>query len=41
MRIDKDVAVAMSDGLVLRSNVYRPAARGRYPVLLAQAATSS
>src|SRR3546814_3277767 len=31
---EKDVAVAMGDGLALHVNVFRPAAAGRYPVLL-------
>lgn len=31
---EKDVPVAMSDGLVLRVNVFRPAAQGRYPVVM-------
>ena len=31
---EKDVAVAASDGLVLRANVFRPEASGRYPVLV-------
>lgn len=34
MRIDWDVAVAVSDGVVLRADVFRPLAEGRYPVLL-------
>jgi predicted acyl esterase len=34
MRIDKDVDIPMSDGLVLKANVYRPAAEGKYPVLV-------
>jgi hypothetical protein len=34
MRIDWDVPIAMSDGLVLRSDVYRPVADGRYPVII-------
>lgn len=33
--IDKDVDIATSDGLVLKANVYRPAAPGRYPVVMA------
>jgi len=32
--VDRDVPVAMRDGTVLQSDVYRPAAAGRYPVLL-------
>ncbi|MCC6535139.1 MAG: CocE/NonD family hydrolase [Burkholderiales bacterium] len=34
MRIDWDVPVAMDDGLVLRADVFRPIAAGRYPVIL-------
>src|SRR5487761_2573129 len=34
MRIDWDVAIGMDDGLVLRADVYRPVADGRYPVIL-------
>jgi len=34
MRIDWDVPVAMDDGLTLRADVFRPAAEGRYPVIL-------
>jgi predicted acyl esterase len=34
MRIDYDVPVAMDDGLVLRADVFRPQAEGRYPVIL-------
>ena len=34
MSIDRDVAIVMDDGLVLRGDVFRPPARGRYPVLL-------
>ena len=35
MRIDWDVPLAMSDGVVLRADVYRPVEEGRYPVILA------
>ena len=35
MRIDWDVPLAMSDGVVLRADVYRPVKEGRYPVILA------
>lgn len=35
MRIDWDMPVRMSDGTVLRCDVFRPSAEGRYPVLLA------
>ena len=34
MKIDWDVPVEMDDGLVLRADVFRPAAEGRYPVIL-------
>ena len=34
MRLDKDVAVPMRDGALLRANVFRPEAPGRYPVLM-------
>jgi predicted acyl esterase len=32
--IEWDVPIEMDDGLVLRADVYRPAAEGRFPVLL-------
>ncbi|MBI3801445.1 MAG: hypothetical protein HY268_31285, partial [Deltaproteobacteria bacterium] len=32
--IEKDVPVLMRDGVVLRADVFRPAAPGRYPVIL-------
>ena len=34
MRVDKDVCIEMTDGVVLSANVFRPAEEGRYPVLL-------
>ena len=34
MRVDWDVPIAMDDGLVLRADVFRPRAEGRYPVIL-------
>jgi predicted acyl esterase len=34
MTFEKDVAVEMSDGLSLRLNVFRPAAPGKYPVVM-------
>ncbi len=34
MRIDWDVPITMDDGLVLRADVFRPVAAGRYPVIL-------
>jgi putative CocE/NonD family hydrolase len=32
--LEKDVAVPMRDGVVLRADVYQPAASGRFPVLV-------
>jgi len=34
MRVDRDVAVPMRDGAVLRCNVYRPDSAERFPVLM-------
>jgi predicted acyl esterase len=34
MKIDWDVPIAMDDGMVLRADVFRPVAEGRYPALL-------
>ena len=34
MRVDWDVPIAMDDGIVLRADVFRPPAEGRYPVIL-------
>src|SRR5258706_12361274 len=34
MQIDWDVPIRMDDGLVLRADVFRPARKGRYPVIL-------
>ncbi|MBX6426331.1 MAG: CocE/NonD family hydrolase [Variibacter sp.] len=34
MRIDWDVPIKMDDGIVLRADVFRPLAEGRYPVIL-------
>src|SRR5437660_3179644 len=34
MRIDWDVPIEMDDGLVLRADVYRPEAEGRFPAIL-------
>ena len=34
MRIDWNVPIAMDDGIVLRADVFRPVAEGRYPVIL-------
>src|SRR3954453_4230779 len=33
---EKDVPITMSDGIILRANVYRPDKPGRYPVVLTQ-----
>ncbi|MDI9330473.1 MAG: CocE/NonD family hydrolase [Alphaproteobacteria bacterium] len=35
MRFEQDVAIEASDGLLLRANVFRPDAPGRYPVVMA------
>jgi uncharacterized protein len=34
MHIDWDIPITMNDGLVLRADVFRPIAEGRYPVIL-------
>jgi uncharacterized protein len=34
MRIDWDVPITMDDGIVLRADVYRPIAEGRYPAIM-------
>ncbi len=34
MQIDWDVPIKMDDGLVLRADIYRPIAKGKYPVIL-------
>jgi uncharacterized protein len=34
MQIDWDVPIEMDDGLVLRADVFRPTAEGKYPVIL-------
>lgn len=34
MALDKDVRIALSDGTVLRADVYRPVKDGKYPVLM-------
>jgi predicted acyl esterase len=36
MKVEKDVGIPMRDGVVLRCNVYRPSADGRFPVIMAQ-----
>jgi uncharacterized protein len=34
MRIDWDMPITMDDGLVLRCDIYRPSADGKYPVIM-------
>lgn len=34
VRFERDVAVSVRDGTILRVNVFRPAAKGRYPVIM-------
>jgi uncharacterized protein len=34
MRVDWDVPIRMEDGVTLRADVFRPAAEGRYPVIM-------
>jgi predicted acyl esterase len=34
MRVDWDAPIAMDDGTILRADVFRPVAEGRYPVIL-------
>jgi putative CocE/NonD family hydrolase len=34
LRVDRDLAVPMRDGVALRADVYRPAREGRFPVLV-------
>ena len=34
MRIDWDVPIAMKDGIVLRADIFRPLAEGRYPAIM-------
>jgi uncharacterized protein len=34
MSVDKDVAIKLSDGALVRADVYRPLAAGRYPALI-------
>ena len=34
MRIDWDLPISMDDGVVLRCDVYRPVAEGKYPVIM-------
>jgi predicted acyl esterase len=36
VRVEKDVPITTSDGIVLRANVYRPDVAGRFPVVMAQ-----
>jgi uncharacterized protein len=34
MQIDRDIAIGMDDGLVLRADISRPIQDGQYPVLI-------
>ena len=34
MRIEWDVPITMDDGLVLRADVFRPVAEGKYPAIM-------
>ena len=34
LSVDRDVAIPMRDGVVLRGDLYRPAGGGRFPVLI-------
>ena len=34
MALDKDVEIRLSDGAVLRADLYRPAPEGKYPALM-------
>ena len=34
MRIDWDAPIEMDDGVILRADVFRPVAEGKYPVIL-------
>jgi predicted acyl esterase len=34
MRVDWDVPITMEDGVILRADVFRPVAEGRYPVVM-------
>src|SRR5436190_3545304 len=36
VRVERNVAVPMRDGTVLRADVFRPEPEGRYPVLLSR-----
>lgn len=38
LTFERDVALVMADGVTLRANVFRPAAPGRYPVVMAMGA---
>jgi predicted acyl esterase len=35
MRVEKDVPIEMRDGIVLRANVFKPKAEGRFPIIMA------
>jgi hypothetical protein len=34
MRIDWDVPIAMDDGAIVRADIFRPIAEGRYPAII-------
>jgi predicted acyl esterase len=34
VRIDWDMPIKMDDGIVLRADIYRPVAEGKYPVIM-------
>jgi len=38
VEIERQVPIPMADGTILRADVYRPAAPGRYPVLVERVA---
>ena len=35
LEFDKNVSIPMNDGLVLKANVFRPSATGKFPVIVA------
>ena len=37
VKVENDVMITMRDGAVLRGDVYRPDAEGRFPVIMAEA----
>src|SRR5260370_35896414 len=38
VQVERQVPIPMSDGTILRADVYRPSATGRYPVLVERVA---